>query len=155
METVTAVCASIAVVISAWVFYRQSRLQRHVETRAYNEAWQLYNQTALQDEQLLSIERELHPYSNMTTGDTRRMFLYFMRFNVIYGVFSGSGEIHRPLATSAFRNEANVSYSDREFIRKHVFPRGYDVSFTEALEELWKKIEKSKKLLPMLRSSEE
>ena len=148
LDILTIGASLIAVAFSGFVFNRQRKNQKFVGTRDFNLSWQAFNQLVVEDEDFQEFEKVLHPYGELTAAEIKRMYFYFLRFNNIYSVFSSTGEMHDPLAISALHTEANVSFKDQEFVRQHVFVRGYDAAFIRQVETLWKKIETTGKTLP-------
>ena len=136
--------------MSVYTFFRQRNSQVFADTKEFNAAWQIFNQTLVGDEDFIRFEQALHPHGELSTEDIKRVYFYFMRFNVAYSAFEGTGELSERLAQSAFNNEANLSFHDRDFITKHVFGRGYDRGFADQFIKKWKEIEQRQKTLPML-----
>lgn len=155
VEILTLLFASAALALSIYTFIRQRRSQVFSGTKDFNSAWQLFNQTLVGDKEFLAFERELHPHGDLSEEDIKRIYFYFMRFNVAYSAFKGSGELSMRLAQSALNNEANLSFHDREFIKKHVFGRGYDRGFADKFIKKWAEIEVRQRTLPMLDDNEE
>ena len=109
----------------------------------------MFNQALLNDPELLEFEIELHPFGKLTKREMKKVYFYFLRWNVAYSAYTGKGEMLDRLALSALNNEANISFPDREFIKQHVFGRGYNREFTAEFEKKWEMIEKTGKSLAM------
>ena len=147
--------ASIIISLSAlglatFSLYKQHKSQSLNVTNNYNKSWQVFNSLLIQDESLIEIERGIHPHGEVSKQDIKRIYYYFLRFNVAYGAFTGTGEMNSRLAESSLNNEANCTYADQIFIRENVFGRGYNEEFSNEFERRWKIITKTKQYLPML-----
>ena len=143
------IISAIALIISVVTIYMQLRNRFFTGTRDFNLSWQAFNQVVADDQDFQDFEMVLHPYGELCRVQIKRVYFYFMRFNTAYSAYRNTGEFHSPLAISALHTEANVSFKDREFVRKHVFSRGYDREFCDKFEELWEEIETTGKFLPM------
>lgn len=141
--------ALVALAISFFNFLRQQGNQRFIGTQTFNSSWQSFNQVLVGDDQFIEFESQFHPFGKLTHDEVKKLYYYFMRFNVAYAAFQGRDHFHRKLASSSLRNEANLTFRDRNFIREHVFGRGYDKGFSDQFEENWKLIEDSGKTLSM------
>lgn len=139
----------IAIGLSGYTFWKQRATQVFSGSRDFNSSWQTFNQTLINDNQLIDFERELHPCGELSRDQMKRVYFYFMRLNVAYSAYSGTGELNESLANSALNNEANLSFPDRKFIRTHVFGRGYDKDFADQFEARWGDIKKSNQYLAM------
>lgn len=145
------VVAVISFCFTGYVFLKQRKTQRYSGTAEYNASWQTFNQLVVGDTDFQDFEAELHPYEDLSRKDVKRIYFHFLRFNVAYAAFSGAseGELEAKLAESSLANLANVSFHDREFIKKHVFARGYNKAFANKFNELWLRIERNGMTLPM------
>lgn len=147
---ILAVCFSTAALgFSIYTYNRQKKKQNFLGTRDFNLSWQSYNQVVSNDKDFQEFEQSLHPHGELTRKDVKRMYFYFMRFNTIYSAFRENGEFNSALATSALHTEANVSFKDRHFVRRHVFSRGYDKDFSRKFEAMWQKIKDDQAFLTM------
>lgn len=141
--------SALAIAISVYTLNKQSSSEKFNGTRDFNALWQVFNQVLSDTEEFVKFERELHPYGDLSREDVLRMYFYFMRFNTVYASTRNPDQLEGPLAMSALNTEANISYRDRQFVRDHVFGRGYDVAFSQKIEMLWATIQKTGKTLPM------
>ena len=126
----------------------RSRSHRNDEgTKGYNASWQVFNQSFLNDPDLIEIECELHPFGKLTHTEMKRVYFWFLRFNVTYSAYRSTHRkfMSTKLAQSSLANEANLSYRDQDFIKKHVFVRGYDKGYTDSIIDLWEQIDKRNK----------
>lgn len=146
---VSLILSGAAIAFAAYVHWNQRKLQKHLNTRDFNSAWQGFNQTLVSNDAFVGFERVAHPYGELSEEDVKRLYFYFMRFNVAYSAFIGDKQLRSKLAESALKNEINVSFKDREFIKRHVFRRGYDSDFAEKFIAGWEKIETTGDPLPM------
>lgn len=149
IDFLTIAIASAAFVFSIFNFWKTRKNQSFVGTRDFNLSWQAFNQLVSNDTDFQDFETALHPYDELSRLEVKRMYFYFLRFNTAYSAFRNGDEFHSPLALSALRTEANVSFKDREFVRKNVFGRGYDKSFSDEFEKMWDEIKSSGQFLAM------
>ena len=138
----------LAIIVSGVTYNRQRKLHKYTATNDFNSKWQTFNQSLLADPVFIEFERNLHPFGKLSENEIKKLYFYFMRWNVVYSAFQ-SGDLSKGLAQSSLNNEANISFHDRKFIYDHVFGRGYDRNFTKMFEEKWKEIEKNGETLPM------
>jgi hypothetical protein len=141
----------IAVGISLWVVWKGNKKDRNEGTYNFNQSWQTFNHLVVSEKTFLEIECALHPHGDLTLEEMKRVYFWFLRFNVSYMAHRESTHqsMRKALAKSALNNEANLSYPDRKFIKTHVFTRGYDSDFTKKFCDLWDEIEDNNQVLSM------
>lgn len=152
MKTIDYVIFAVAItafLFSLFNFWKTKKDQNFTGTRDFNHSWQTFNQVVINDVDLQDFEGAFHPFGELSRRDVKKMYFYFLRFNNAYSAFRNGDEFHSPLALSAIRTEANVSFKDRLFVRKNVFGRGYDKDFSEEFEKMWKQIKTSENFLAM------
>jgi len=104
----------------------------------------LINNTVLSDNDLLKIEAENHPFGVVNEADMKRIYHYFNWLNVSVYIYNAHkiGIADKELRDTRLRNHALITFRDREFIRIHVFPRGYGDDFVRVFESHWNALEK-------------
>ncbi|MDX1039516.1 hypothetical protein GOL69_19880 [Sinorhizobium medicae] len=144
--------AGATVVLTFIIFDYTKKRELFESTAQIQTEWQVHNQIILSDTDLLAMETEMHPFGQITSAETKRMYAYFLKLNLAFNSWVGQSlHVDEKLATSTINNTINCLYSDRAFIRTHVFPRGYPHGFTQMIEEKWKQIEaRGGKPLPMI-----
>ena len=151
LNWLTPALATAAIGLSIFTYLRQRQSQRFNNTHQFNQAWYQFNQAVIEFSELLDFEIERHPHGHLEPHQMKLVYFYHMRFSIVYAAFKNQGELDDDHLQSAFHNEANISYRDRQFIIDNVFGRGYDVSFSNKFIDAWKKIDQRKgKSLPML-----
>lgn len=149
LDRITLGIAIAAFLFSLFNFWKTRKNQSFTGTRDFNLSWQSFNSIVAVDLDFQDFEASLHPFAELSRRDVKKMYFYFLRFNTAYSAFRNGDEFFSPLALSAIRTEANVSFKDRAFVRKNVFGRGYDKAFSDEFENMWKQIEASGKFLGM------
>lgn len=138
------IIASVATVLIAfWVFLWTKRSERNNQRRQSNNEMQTYNLAVLQDDKLLQMEADNHPYGDIGLEDARKMYQYFLWINVADSLRKAAenGLLDENVAEARFKNQARIAYPDRAFLETHVFPRGYEPDLIEAFRKHWKVVE--------------
>jgi len=131
--------------------YRWQRESSKIDTvRKLHDDLSSYTKLVLENEDLQELEAKNHRGGTLTKGEVVKMYRYFLLFNSSYSIFeAGSRNAIRSEAYHAeMNNVANMTYEEREFIKKHVFPRGYENGFRGCILDLWKQIDLSGTLPP-------
>ncbi|MFK0273259.1 hypothetical protein ACIQUG_06270 [Ensifer sp. NPDC090286] len=153
LANVAEIVAAGATVAISWFIFDYTRKREIFESSAQIQTeWQIHNQIIMSDNYLLEMEADMHPFGEISSEQTKRMYSYFLKLNLAFNSWSGSAlHVDEKLATSTVNNTINILYSDREFIKSHVFPRGYPRSFTRMIEDKWTEMETGGgKPLPMV-----
>ena len=139
------IVGAVATVVLAYFAYAYTRKREAFEATSQVQAeWQQANQLALTSPDILAIEIMGHPYGDLTEGEARKMYWYFVKLNVAFNSWVGRlAHIDRETAQSTIDTVISSTYKDRDFIRKHVLPRGYSKGFVQEVEAGWMKIEQS------------
>nr|VFJ58911.1 MAG: hypothetical protein BECKDK2373C_GA0170839_106829 [Candidatus Kentron sp. DK] len=71
------------------------------------------------------------------------MHIYMSRFNMTQSVFEAKKRkaVTTEIYEAVMNISANISHPNRDFIEKHVFPRGYPQEFRDEIERLWREID--------------
>jgi len=144
ISDIFSIIASVATVfIALWVFLWTQRSEKNNQRRHSNNEMQTFNLAVLQDDNLLQIEADRHPFGEIGLDGARKMYQHFLWLNITDNIRKASknGLLDKAVAEARFANQALLTYPDRDFLEKHVFPRGYETDFIEAFRKRWNVIE--------------
>ncbi|MEE9337489.1 MAG: hypothetical protein V3U87_05370, partial [Methylococcaceae bacterium] len=141
--TILILCISV---IIAFLLYRWQRESSKIDTvRKLHDDLSSYTRLVLENEDLQELEAKNHRWGALSKEEVVKMYRYFLLFNSSYSVFEARNKnaIRLEMYLSEMNNVANMTYEEREFIKKHVFPRGYENGFRKCILDLWAEIDKS------------
>lgn len=144
ISDVFAIVGSVAAAtIALQVYFWTRRSEKNNQRRHSNNEMQTYNLTVLQDDKLLQMEADNHPYGEIGVEDARKMYRYFVWINIADNMRKSAENnlLDRDLAQSRLDNQARIAFPDRDFLETHVFPRGYEADLVEAFRKRWRTIE--------------
>ena len=125
----------------AFFVYQWTRQADTNQTAAQiNGAWQAFNRTVISDPTLLALDASLHPYGALSAEDQRKLYFFFLWLNVADDTLRAQkkGIVDAELAEARLGNQARMTYSEREFLEAHVFPRGYQkTAIVKELRARW------------------
>jgi hypothetical protein len=128
----------------AWFGYNWLKLSARVEARRrLSDALRQYNELVLQSPDFQKSEAAGHPWGPISEADVVRMYRHFLTLNLSVDLWEAMRRdaIEPHTYHSFIRHTANTTFSDREFIKKHVLPRGYPQLFRDELQSLWTRID--------------
>lgn len=145
------------ILIMLLVFLNDRRRSRNEGTSNFQSSMQIFNQAVLNDDDFIKYDCQLHPFGDLSEPEIKKIYFWFLAFNISYAAAQASKHksMRSKLAKSSLTNIANLSFSDRDFIKKHVFTRGYDNKFVQKFEKLWLKIDTNNRTLPMAGASKD
>ena len=146
--TVFILCISATI---AFLLYRWQRESAKIDTiRKLHSDLLAFTQLVLANDDLQEMEAKNHRWGTLTKKEVVKMYRYFILFNSSYHIYeAGSRNAIRSEAYhSELNNVANITYEEREFIKQHVFPRGYENGFRKCIVSLWERIDQSGTLPP-------
>jgi hypothetical protein len=128
----------------AWFGYKWLKQSARVETRRrLSDALRHYNELVLATPDFQKSEAQGHPWGTISETEVVRMYRHFMTLNLAVDIWEAFGRdaIEPHTYHSFIRHTANSTFADREFIKKHVLPRGYAKGFRDELQALWNQID--------------
>lgn len=142
-ELASILASGATVLIAFWVFLWTIRSEKNNQRRQSNNEMQTYNLAVLQDDNLLKMEAENHPFGYMELEDARKMYRYFLWMTVADNLSKSIDKkfLDKSLLETRFANQARVSFPDRKFIEDNVFPRGYEQDLIDRFRKHWDAIE--------------
>ncbi|CUH64324.1 hypothetical protein TG4357_01212 [Thalassovita gelatinovora] len=133
-----------ATAILAWLVYHWTKnSERNEVTRTIQNDWRDYNLAVLADQDLQDLEASNHIFDGLTPPEVKKMCIYFIKINVPYNMWIASKNklLTQTDVDREIENQSKLLFSDRAFIRKHVFPRGYDSDFSDLFNARWAQME--------------
>jgi hypothetical protein len=130
---------------AAWYGYQWLRQNARVETRRrMSEARRHYNELVLANPDWLQSEAAKHTWGPISQDEMIKMYRYFLLLNASVHLWEAHVREAVSLTTyqSTMNHHANITYMEREFIKKHVLPRGYPLAYREELLYRWALIDK-------------
>lgn len=142
-DAASIVTAIATAIIAYRVFIWSKSTEIANQSRQTNNEWQSFNQMVLEDNELLQLEADLHPYGKLDRSGAKKMYFYFMWVNLADNTLRARklGRIDDDLAEERLRNQALVTYLDRGFIEQHVFSRGYQRDVCREFRERWQELD--------------
>ena len=139
IQDVATVVIAVAAIYIAYIGYSLRERQHHAQTiRFIFEGWGEFNDVILKSEEYREFETKMHPHGDVSANEIRKMYYYFGILNkartTLFLVWMDDIDI--ALGNADINLIANLLYRDREFIRTHVFPRGY-VHLPSEIEKRW------------------
>ncbi|TPM39366.1 MULTISPECIES: hypothetical protein [unclassified Mesorhizobium] len=145
-----ALIGAVGTIALTWLVFRFSQKQEaQKSTEDVQNWWQTHNSVVLSNPRLLSLEKRLHPFGDLTDEEVRRLYIHFMTLNVCYNAWANRDQIDRSLSESTIDNSVNRLFLDRDFVVQHVLPRGYPKDFAEEILRRLGLRESTAKPLPM------
>lgn len=141
------VFAASATAILAWFVYRWTKNPERSEvTRTTQADWRDYNLAILADPDLQDLESQNHIHPGLNPKEVKKMCIYFIKINVPYNMWIASKHaLLTPADVSReVDNQSRLLFGDRDFVIRHVFPRGYDPVFCELFHDRWRKMATTK-----------
>ncbi len=136
---------AFATLVLAFLIYRWTRLlEKNSQAQQMNHDFQEFNKLVISNDELAEIERANHPFGDLSVPDVKKMYFYFLWLNIADNTLRtrDNALIDPELADSRMSNQALVTFSDRNFIEAHVFPRGYEnQKICKELRKRWKALE--------------
>lgn len=119
--------------------------------RRLSDALRQYNGLVLGNKDFQQAERDGHPWGTLSEEEVVRMYRHFLKLNLAVDLWEAMRRdaIESHTFHSYFRHSANTTFYDRDFIKKHVLPRGYPQQFRDDLQGLWAKIDAEGPLKPI------
>jgi uncharacterized membrane protein len=130
---------TISVIVAVSV-YRWQRHKEKIDTaRRLAEDLRHYNELVLKNEDLQEIAAASHRWGHLDKKDVVRMYRYFVLFNVALSLFEAKGKKAVNTATyeAQMNTFANTTFADKDFVKQHVFPRGYTKEFRKEIGDRW------------------
>ncbi len=137
---INALGAGATLALAILVFNWTRKSERNSVTRSAQSDWRDYNLAVLADEELQRLEAENHLHDGLTSLEVKKMCIYFIKLNVPYNMWIAqkSDLITNADVDREISNQAALLFDDRDFIKKHIFPRGYDDAFCDLFHAKWK-----------------
>ena len=134
------VSATVAVFLYLW----QRQAARIESIRKMQDNYRYYNQLVLDNPDLLEYERLNHKWGNLSSDEVKKMYRLFIKINMYYSNYDAG--LRKAMGKTAWEshlnNLANTTFGDREFIKQHIFPRGYENAFRAEVLKRWEAIDK-------------
>lgn len=146
VEIVTNIAIFIALTTSAIVailLYKwHQRSARITNNRLLNEDMRHFNELIISNDKLQDLEIERHTWGNLEKDQIITMYQYFILLNTTQSAWKAFDRkaLDKELYDSHANNTAKLTHKDRDFITKHVFPRGYNKNFQKEIEKRWETI---------------
>jgi len=133
----------VSVTVGIFVYKWQRESSKISCIQKLHDDLRFYNQLVLENDDLQDMEVKLHRWGTITKDEVKKMYYYFILFNVTYNSYEAAnrGAINKLVYESQVNNVANTTYDEREFIKKHVFPRGYENGFRKIILSKWELID--------------
>ena len=128
--------------LTYFIYKTGKELQKNRNTLELRQAMQTVNINAIKDDNFVAITQSQHPFGELSIEDTRRLYGYFLSYNVVFNLWHAAqqGDADANVAEKIFQNHVFLTYKYRHFCHEHVHTRGYNDHFVSAITRGWEYI---------------